>query len=280
MSIAQAIARLIEPWHITPEAHIAILCAFKRAEDANWSMPEKGNEKKRDRFPTERSGGTAIVQIDGALALRPSPIEEAYYGIVSMDKLMAHLDELAVDQSVSSVVLHVTSPGGTANGSAELAAKTRALNERKPVVAFADSQMASAAYHFGSQSSAVIAAPSASVGSIGTLINWLDASKYYEAIGFKLDVIKNQDSPLKGIHPAVPLTKDQRAYMQERVDQLAASFKEDVKKGRPGIKKEAMLGQTLFGQSAVSTGLVDELGDLPRAVATAQALARWKSNRG
>jgi len=67
--------------------------------------------------------------------------------------------------------------------------------------------------------------------------------------------------------PGTSLTTEQRANLQEAVDQIFGMFSGFVTAHRPKVKADAMRGQTFIGESARSVGLVDSITSRSRALA-------------
>jgi len=128
---------------------------------------------------------------------------------------------------VQAVFLDMDSPGGTVNGTPELAALVADVSKAKYTYAFTDGQMCSAAYWIASQSDAVFATPSARVGSIGVLLPMLDESKAFEQAGIKDELFAAGKYKSVGV-PGLLLTDEQRAWLQSDVDKIYADFKAAV----------------------------------------------------
>jgi len=274
--------RFFEPWFILPHAFNAMIASAAVATlksvlpFSNVGAPP--NSPGNDDPDYENDGGCAICPIKGVMTLRPSDMEKSHYGEVCMQEVGDMIDAAVADPRVSSILLDIESPGGTVVGTPELAARVAAANEKKPVGSFTDTMMGSAAYYVGSQGEMVMATPSAYVGSIGTIINFTDLSGLYSKLGMKMDVIHNDDSPLKGTGvPGTSLNADQRAYLTDMVNHSAEMFKDTVRAARPQIKENAMLGHVMSGQPALNMGLIDQITNRAGAISAMQALARTRN---
>ena len=161
-------------------------------------------------FTVER--GVGIVTIHGALMKRPDFFSRLLLGATDMEDVGAALVAARDRQDVQAVFLDVDSPGGTVNGTPELAALVAAVSKAKYVYAFSDGQMCSAAYWIASQADAIYATPSARVGSIGVLLPMLDESKAFEQAGVKVELFAAGKYKSVGV-PGVSLTDEQRAVL-------------------------------------------------------------------
>lgn len=172
--------------------------------------------------------------------------------------------ELAADASVGKVVLYVDSPGGSVAGISDLAADIRALNSKKPVVAYVKGLGASAAYWILSGAGEVVASPSAFVGSLGVVGALYDTSKAAENAGVKVHVITSTD--LKGAgFPGAEVTPAHIAESQRTIDSIAAMFKADVSMGRkwPSDQTDKLFdGRVHPAKEALALGLIDRIGAL------------------
>jgi ClpP class serine protease len=64
----------------------------------------------------------------------------------------------------------------------------------------------------------------------------------------------------------VPVSQEQKDYMQARVDQLYGWFTSSVIEGRGRIQEGTMEGQTFFSPEAQTRGLIDMVGDMDVAL--------------
>lgn len=208
--------------------------------------------------PTSRTyveNGVGVIEIRGPLCP----------GLAQCDKDMVATDteEAAAwflanenNPNVKAHFLDFDSPGGASIGIPEFGQLV--ANAKKPVVAFTDTQMDSAAYWLGSQADVVLATPSSYVGSVGVYIALENARLMYESFGVKVEVIKSGD--LKGIGiRGTEMTDDQRNFLQERVNVLHSQFKAAVTSVRSTVAEDSMRGQSFSGSEAAARGLVTGL---------------------
>jgi ClpP class serine protease len=119
--------------------------------------------------------------------------------------------------------------------------------------------MCSAAYFMASSSDLIVATPTAQVGSIGCIIPWVDESQAWAAAGIKSDPIVSQGSDLKSAFGGPSLTPEQRQHAQDRVDQMMAGFTSHDSAFR-SLDYAKLNGGAYFGQSALDSNLVDQIG--------------------
>src|SRR5205814_1352287 len=114
------------------------------------------------------------------------------------------------------------------------------------------------------------------VGSIGVITIRPVAEEMLSRIGVRVDVTKT--GPLKGMGlPFVEVTDEERVKDARMVQQFFDHFVRVVAEGRrvpEATVREWATGEVFWGEEALEKGLVDELGDLERAITLAAAMAR------
>jgi signal peptide peptidase SppA len=209
------------------------------------------------RAPYEvRPGGVALMEVNGLLLQRPGILARVYLGAQCLAELASAVKEAAADASVRSVLMVINSPGGGVHGTAELAAAVGEAATKKPVVAVTESMATSAAYWVASACSAVYASgPTVMAGSIGVVSMHVYAPR---ADGMVVTEVKSGKFKTVG-SSTKPLTQDDRAHLQERIDYIATQFIGGVAANR-GLPPRAVADQearVYIGQQAIDAGLVD-----------------------
>ncbi|VAW20532.1 hypothetical protein MNBD_ALPHA12-710 [hydrothermal vent metagenome] len=190
----------------------------------------------------------ALVKIDGVIATSP--------------ERMAVLEQLGENEQVKAVVVRINSPGGTTAGGEELYEGLSKLRAQKPVVAVISELGASAAYMGAIATDRIFARRLSLVGSIGVLIQHIDASGLLNTIG--IDMQKVASGPLKA-EPEInkPLAGKVRDSFQALVDDSFNWFVDIVAKRR-GLSRQKTLeladGRIMNGRMALSAGLIDQIG--------------------
>jgi signal peptide peptidase SppA len=221
--------------------------------------------------------GIKVIDIYGPLAKRVSDLQ-LMSGVTDIDVISNQIDEALADDTVEGIFLDVDSPGGSVTGIPELAEKIRLAKAQKPIVAFTDSLMASAAYWIAAGASAIVSTGSAMVGSIGVYMAWLDVSRKFEMEGMRTELIKAGKFKATGI-TGIALTDEQRALLQAEIDEVFGWFAKSVRLGRGQVASDTMEGQTFYGQKSVELNLVDRVGDADAALTELRAMATQK-NKG
>ncbi|PTY03333.1 hypothetical protein DB346_05485 [Verrucomicrobia bacterium LW23] len=232
-----------QPWLITPEALQAI-AAFSAWDE--WDE-EKPGDAQAPLY--EVVDGVAVFPIMGALARTAS-----WWADASMEDIGAAVKEAAGRADVRAILLDIDSPGGTVNGTPELAQIIADATRQKYVYAFTAGQMCSAAYWLASQCDAIYMTPSARVGSIGVILSVLDWSEMYKSWGIRVEVFAAGKYKSAGA-PGTSLTDEQRAHLQGDIDEIAAEFDAAVLARGRQIPAEALEGQTFSGRGAQERNL-------------------------
>lgn len=228
---------------------------LERADFKYKRTGRAGSGSELDVDEAEVRDGIAIIPVGGPLGINLGEFEKGA-GAVDMDDVSAELDEAEAADEVNSIILDFDSPGGTVQGTFELAAKIRDVE--KPIYAFSRGMMCSAAYALGIACDGVFATPSARVGNIGVYAVFLDMSQRAADLGIAVKVFSS--GPIKGAGvPGTSLTLEQMNFMQNSVMQTARTFFAHVRDRRGGIKDEDMGGQYYSGEEAGQRGFIDGL---------------------
>ena len=92
---------------------------------------------------------------------------DQYCGPAGMATIGNYIKTADKSEKIDAIILHIDSPGGTVDGTSDLAEIVK--NTSKPILAFADGMMGSAAMWIGSATKEIIAANNKTqAGSIGT----------------------------------------------------------------------------------------------------------------
>jgi len=182
---------------------------------------------------------------------------------------------LRESRRVPAVVLDIDSPGGSATASDDMFLALERLATKKPLVAAIRGTGASGSYLAAMAARTVVAQPHAIVGSIGVISAGPRLPRLLDRLG--VSVSENRAGRLKGMGaPWRDETDEERAKEQAIVDAFYDAFVERVAKGRHLTEeraRELATGEIWLGDQAKELGLVDEIGDLERAVELAAAAA-------
>ncbi len=230
------------------------------------SMGSTGDEQYYESISTDTVG---IIELSGTIEYDGS--------VCSPEGFKEQLDTAANNSHIKAVVLRVDSGGGTAAAGEEMTTYLRDFiaETGKPVVVSSASVNASAAYMISSQASFIYTLEATSIGGIGTAMQFTDMSGFYELLGIGIDNITSSNSK-DTTYGTRALTEEERAYYQAIVDQINATFVEEVAQGRNlSVERvyELATGLTFSGSDAVENQLADDLGTLDDAIDKACELA-------
>lgn len=224
-----------------------------------------GGEAAKTNADPIREGATAIVPVRGLLG--PSAMGRFQ---TPTDVFANRMRELAADPKVGAIVLDIASPGGYVYGTSEAGDAIFEARQAKPVVAVANPFCFSAAHWLATQASAFYASPSAEVGSVGVRSGHVDMSGFEDKIGMKTTLIASDPDKVAG-HPYAPLSEEDRAAIQEGVDESNQAFLTAIARGR-GMKAADVpavhgKGATFSASRAAALGVTDGVATLRDVVA-------------
>lgn len=228
---------------------------FDEDDDEGPKKPEQPQYQLLD-------GGIAVIRIEGQMQKG-----ESSFGGCSTVATRRKLRAARADWMVRGVMLHISSPGGTCAGTAELGDEIDATDQVKPVHAYIEDMGASAAYWAASQARRVSCNRAAIVGSIGTYTMLVDDTKAQDAYGVRWQVVSS--GPFKGLGADGRVTDALVSDVQREINELNALFLAAVAAGRgakiPDVAKVAD-GRCHVGVQAQGLGLVDDVVSMDDAI--------------
>ena len=260
------------PWLITPEAHAAMMAMVQSPPagiQAIFKSPfdsEDDDEDENDSDFLAVEDGVGVISIHGPMMRNPDLICQYLFGATDTEDIIEAVNAAGQRSDVQAVFLDIDSPGGSVSGTPELAQAVADLSKSKYVYAFSGGQMCSAAYWVASQCDAIYATPSARVGSIGVILPVVDSSEAYKQAGLKMEVFAAGKFKSTGM-PGIPLTDDQRAWLQSDVEEIASDFRTAVLARGRLIPAEAMEGQTLSARKAMKFNMAGTVKSRTAALA-------------
>ena len=251
-------------WAITPEMLDEIQKIYAihmRGEKIDIAGVEErlGIEIRNERKHLEVQNGIGRLSIHGVMAKRANLFMDISGG-VSTQIIGNEFKEALADPQVHTILLDVDSPGGTVDGTEDLANLIRDARGIKPIIGFTDGVIASAAYFVASAADKIfISNDTTAVGSIGIIARHLDYSRQLDAVGIKATEIKAGKFKAVGSEIA-PLSEEDQAIIQARLDYLYTGFVASVAANR-GISVDDQEtwaeGRIFTGTQAIEAGLVD-----------------------
>ncbi len=183
------------------------------------------------------------------------------------------------DKNVKAIVVRINSPGGSALASDVMWREIQITKKTKPVIASMSTYAASGGYYMAMGCNKIVAMPNTITGSIGVFGMLFDASKLLnERVGLTFENVKTGKFSDLG-EPTRPIRPDERAIIQRQVDDIYTQFTTKAAEGRKMELAELQKlaeGRVWAGTDAKERGLVDELGNLEKAIEIAAKEAKLK----
>ena len=256
MKLLRTIEKVLHnPWVITPAGFAAVKQLIdSKLAGGQVDVSQEDFKGTNTEFAIDRKSISSVT-ISGTLGQRLSWLEVVCGGCDYLDITNAVNESLA--DGADGFLFTFDSPGGMAIGCGECAEVIASI--QVPKVAFTDSLMCSGAYWLAAGCDWIVGSPSADVGSIGVIIPWIDQSKLWDELGLKFEPITSKGDSLKSTMYGPELTDEQKAYLQEDVDQTSAAFRGHVSKNRD-LDFTALRAGAYSGARALELNLIDQIG--------------------
>lgn len=248
---------------------------FEETEMAEYAYIVDASGKKIGTIADAVDNGVAVINLRGAV------MKYDYCGAPGTQTLMQALDKANANPSISGIVLQIDSPGGSVDGTQQFANAIK--NSAKPVVAYVNGMMASAAMWIGSAASQRIASSNTDViGSIGTMASWRDFKGYYEEMGIKTHEVYASDSTHKNLQFREANGNNAEGkinyepLIKSWLDPFNSEFTGAIKENLPNVDNTVLNGSIYIGADAKKKGLIDKIGSFESAVKAALQLGKQK----
>jgi protease-4 len=195
--------------------------------------------------------------------------------IVDPEPILTQLVDFKKDKRVKAIILRVNSPGGGVAPSQEIYREIRKTIKTKKVIASMGSLAASGGYYIASGANKIVASPGTLSGSIGVIMEFLQAEELMRKLGVGLEVLKTGEFKDIG-SPHRRMSDRDRDLIQSLIGEIQDQFVDAVAKGRnlPVEKvREIADGRILSGARCKELGLVDVLGNFQDAVDLAKEMS-------
>jgi protease-4 len=253
-------------------------------EDEIFGKPHRPLDDARRfmRVPLSPPGSKriAVVSLVGPIVSgrsrgTPVPVPPFGGGVAGSDSLVWALRAAGADAKTAAVVFHVDSGGGSALASDVIWREVKRLRERKPVIGVMGAVAASGGYYVLADATRIVAAPTTITGSIGVLTGKPVLNELFEKYGLSAQQIRRGRFALL-YHPVKPWDDDARALVSRHNAEVYERFLLRVAEGRKKTRDEVHAlarGRVYSGTDAKAVGLVDELGDVRRAIELAREVS-------
>lgn len=191
---------------------------------------------------------------------------------IASETIIKEIRKIKKNDKIKAVVIRVNSGGGSALASEVILRELQLLKAKKPIIISMGDVAASGGYYIACQADSIFAMPNTLTGSIGVFTMLFNTQTLLKnKLGITFDAVKN--TPFADFPSGTrPLTSIEAQRMQASVDTIYALFKRRVATAR-NMSLEAVdsiaQGRVWTGADAVKINLVDGLGGLDRAFASA-----------
>lgn len=236
--MAKLVARVRSALHTASRSYtviivVALLVGAFAAPAAYGAAKEYG----------ETTDKVAVIEIGATIApITAEPVEE-------------QLQAARQNESIKAVVLKVNTPGGGLSATESLALEVERTAEQMPLVVSVPQIAASGGYYVSAPADAIVANPSAMVGSVGINFAYIDAggatgtaiqSGPDKSGGYtEEEAIEMADIMVKGFYGTV---------FEHRGDTLELT------------EEELAYAKVYPGQKAINNGMIDEIGTTDTAI--------------
>ena len=254
-----------EPWMIEPQTAIAqkqvlhgLLMGLEFAPEDDTVQTVIGH-KQHKAIP--QGHGISVVNLEGVMLRDDGPC-----GMIGTRTLAAELLEADGVQDIIGHIIRIDSGGGAANSVPDLADAIKACT--KPVVAFVDGYMCSAAMYVGSYCQHIIAfREDNKIGCIGTMIQLEDYPRQAKDSNgmMHLRIYADGADEKNGEYEAA-LEGDFKLMKERVLNPHNERFRSDIRANRPNVKEDQLKGRTYDAKDTLGT-LIDAIGSFDTAVA-------------
>jgi len=201
--------------------------------------------------------------------------------IMNADDILEQINKAKTNSNIKGILLVVDSPGGAVAPSVEIAYAIKELNKIKPVIAYASGTMASGSYYASIWANQILANPGSMIGSIGVIMQSIDASKLLSKIGIKTQTIKMGTYKEAGT-PTRAWNSKEKEELQKVIKSTYNMFVNDVANARKlKLKdyKQYADAHIFTAIQAKNVGLIDQISTISYAKQLTAKKANVKNPR-
>ena len=220
------------------------------------------------------AGKIAVIYADGDIVMGKGENNS-----IASDDYRSMLQHIRNDKNIDAVVLRVNSPGGSALASDIIWRELDLLKKEKPVIVSMGNYAASGGYYISCNADSIFSDANTITGSIGVFSVIPNITNFMKnKLGITFDRV-NTSTYADAPSSTRALNATEQKFIQAGVDSIYNTFKKRVAKGRN--KSESYVdsiaqGRVWIGADAIKVGLVDRIGNLNDAIASAAKMAHLK----
>jgi signal peptide peptidase SppA len=256
-----------EPWALEKSKLVSVANFLRfQAAGGKYSAEEVQARitQKTEREIQKAEGAIGVLPIQGVIGERMNLLDDISGG-TSSELISKQFRAMLNDNAIKAIILDVNSPGGVARSIEEIAQEIYEARGIKPIVAQVNTCAASAAYWIAAQADEVVVTPSGQAGSVGVYTIHEDVSEMLAQEGIKETLIYAGEFKVLG-NSFEPLSPEAKSIMQQRVDELAASFVRGVARGRnvslAHVNERFGQGLMFGAADLIDRGMADRIGTM------------------
>ena len=187
--------------------------------------------------------------------------------IMDVSKTLEDIQKAKEDKNIKGILFVVNSPGGAVAPSVELAYAIKELKDIKPVVVYASGVIASGSYYASIWANKIIANPGSMVGSIGVIMQGVNAEELMQKIGVSTQTVKAGKYKESGT-PTRKWFDYEEKQLQSVIDDTYNMFISDVASARNlDVRNHTVFADAKIftSKQAKEVGLIDEVATLSYA---------------
>jgi protease-4 len=255
---------------------------LKLADVKNMTtVPDSQKKFSKDQIAVLYAEGSIVGDLEANM----------YSGdVITAKTYVEELKKLQKDDNVKAVVFRVNSPGGSSYASYQIWHAVKELEAVKPVIVSMGDVAASGGYYISCGATKIVAEPTTLTGSIGIFGMFPSGEELSKRLGANYDGYGTNKHTLLGseilslplfiadigLLPARPLNEGEVKLFQTFVERGYNTFTGCCAEGRSKTQEEIDKigqGRVWTGNQALAIGLVDELGDINKAIQLAAEAA-------
>jgi len=207
----------------------------------------------------------------------------SHEAVIGGKAYVQYLRKARFDEKVKAVILRVNSPGGSAYASEQIWREIDLIKKagKKVIVSMGD-YAASGGYYIACNADEIYANPNTITGSIGVFGIIPNLSGFFkDKLYITMDSVKTGPNAM-GLNTYFDMNATEAASIQKSVENIYRTFTKRVSDGRklPLTTVDSLAqGRIYSGNDALKLGLVDKIGGLDEAIASAVKLTKVKEYR-
>jgi len=196
---------------------------------------------------------------------------------IGSERISRAIRKARMDKKVKAIVLRVNSPGGSALASDVIWREMILAKKVKPVIVSMGDVAASGGYYIACAADSIFAQPNTITGSIGVFGIIPNMQNFFKnKMGITFDGVKTGKFADLGT-VSRPMTDAEKMIFQQEVNRVYSTFTQKVADGRKKSRNyidSIGQGRVWSGIEALQNGLVDRLGNIDDAIASAAKKAK------